>query len=61
MVDLLQVSQLPPFLVERLKKDFTLHDFVNPTDPDKLLDDVGPRIRGILAGGMKGPHANLIN
>lgn len=61
MIDLLQVSVLPPFLVERLKREFTLHDFVNPADPDALLADVGPRIRGILAGGMKGPNANLIN
>jgi len=61
MIDLLQVAQLPPFVVERLEKEFTLHDFVNPADPDKLLDEVGPRIRGILAGGMKGPNANLIN
>ncbi len=61
MIDLLQVAQLPPFVVERLEKEFTLHDFVNPADPEKLLDEVGPRIRGILAGGMKGPNANLIN
>ncbi len=61
MIDLLQIAQLPPFVVERLAKEFTLHDFVNPADPDKLLDEVGPRIRGILAGGMKGPNANLIN
>ena len=61
MVDLLQIAQLPPFLVERLQKEFTLHDFVNPADPDKLLEDVGPSIRGIVAGGMKGPNANLIN
>lgn len=61
MVDLLQVAQLPPFLVERLEKEFTLHDFVNPTDPDGLLDEVGSSIRGIVAGGMKGPNANLIN
>jgi hydroxypyruvate reductase len=61
VVDLLQVAQLPPFLVERLEKEFTLHDFVNPADPDKLLDDVGSSIRGIVAGGMKGPNTNLIN
>jgi len=61
MIDLLQIAQLPPFVVDRLAKEFTLHDFVNPADPDKLLDEVGPRIRGILAGGMKGPNANLIN
>ena len=58
---MLQVAQLPPFLVERLQKEFTLHDFVNPADPDTLLEDVGPSIRGIVAGGMKGPNANLIN
>ncbi len=61
MIDLLQVAQLPPFLIERLKRDYRLHDFVNPSDPDALLDEVGPRIRGILAGGMKGPNANLIH
>ena len=61
MVDLLQVAQLPPFLMERLEKEYTIHDFIDPADPDALLDDVGPKIRGILAGGMKGPNANLIN
>jgi hydroxypyruvate reductase len=61
MIDLLQVSPLPPFLLERLQAEYNVHDFVNPTDADKLLDEVGPRIRGILAGGMKGPNANLIN
>ncbi len=61
MIDLLQVSQLPPFLTERLEKEFTLHDFIAPDDADGVLDRVGPQIRGILAGGMKGPNANLIN
>jgi len=61
MIELLQVSPLPPFLVERLKADYTLHDFVTPADPDTLLADVGPRIRGILSGGMRGPDAGLIN
>ncbi len=60
MVDLLQVAQLPPFLMERLEKEYTIHDFIDPADPDVLLDEVGPKIRGILAGGMKGPNANLI-
>ncbi|MEC7575105.1 MAG: 2-hydroxyacid dehydrogenase [Pseudomonadota bacterium] len=61
MIDLLQVAQLPPFLMERLEKEYTIHDFIDPADPDALLDEVGPKIRGILAGGMKGPNANLIN
>ena len=61
MIDLLQLSPLPPFLVERLEKEYVLHDFINPSDADQLLDDIGPRLRGILAGGMKGPNGNLIN
>ena len=61
MIELLQVTALPPFLVERLEKEFILHDYLNAADPDDLVDDVSPRIRGILAGGMKGANANLIN
>jgi len=61
LVDLLQVAQLPPFLTERLEKEFTLHDFIAPDDPDAMLDEIAPKIRGILAGGMKGPNAKLIN
>ncbi|MCA8928958.1 MAG: 2-hydroxyacid dehydrogenase [Alphaproteobacteria bacterium] len=59
--DLLQVAQIPPFLMERLQQEFTIHDFVNPADPDALLERIGSRIRGIIAGGTKGPNANLIN
>ena len=58
MADLLQVAELPPFLADRLK-EYTIHDFTDPEDPDALLDEVGPKIR--TAGGMKGPTANLIN
>ena len=39
--DLLQVSPLSPFLVERLEKEFTLHDFVDPADPDAVLASEG--------------------
>lgn len=61
MIELLQVSMLPPFLVERLEKEYTLHDYLNAADPDGLVAEVGQRVRGILAGGMKGPDAALIN
>ena len=61
MADLLQVAQVPPSLIERLAKEHTIHDFINPADPDKLLEEIGPRIKGIIASGIKGPNANLIN
>lgn len=60
-IELLQVAPLAPVLMDRLHETYLIHDFVDPADPDRLLAEVGPRIRGILAGGMKGPNANLIN
>lgn len=60
MIELLQVSPLPPFLVERLEKEFTLHSYVTAADPAALVAEIGPRVRGILAGGMRGPDADLI-
>lgn len=61
MIDLLQVAPVPPLLTDRLKDRYRLHDFTDPADPDRLLEEVGPSIRGILASGGKGPNANLIN
>jgi hydroxypyruvate reductase len=61
MADLLQVAQVPPSLIERLAKEHTIHDFIDPADPDKLLEEIGPRIKGIIASGIKGPKADLIN
>lgn len=52
---------LPPFLVERLEKEYQLHDYMNAADQEGMLDEVGGRVRGILAGGMMGPDATLIN
>ena len=43
LVDLLQVAQLPPFLTERLEKEFTLHDFFAPDDPGAMLDEIAPK------------------
>lgn len=59
--ELLVVTILPPFLLDDLAKDFTLHDYVNAADPDALVDDVGANIRGVVAGGVLGPDAALIN
>ena len=61
MIELLQVAQVPPFLIDRLKAEYTVHDFVNPSNPEAMLREIGPNIRGIVAGGMKGPDAALIN
>ena len=59
--ELLLVAFMPPFLVADLEKEYVLHDLFHADDPEALLADVGGRIRGIVAGGMKGPDAPLIN
>lgn len=59
--ELLLVASFAPFLVEDLAKEYTLHDLHNSDDPEVLLAEVGGRVRGIVAGGMKGPDAALIN
>ena len=59
MVDLLQVAQLPPFLTERLEKEFTLHDFIAPDDLEQLLAAAGLQMgepRGIAFSPTKGLH-----
>ena len=60
MPDLLQIAMLPPDLIERLGRDFTIHDFIDPKNPEQVLNEIGPRIRGILASGIRGPQADLI-
>ena len=59
--ELLLVAFMPPFLVADLEKEYVLHDLFHAEDPETLLAEIGPRIRGIVAGGMKGPDAPLIN
>ena len=59
-IELLVVARMPDFLLDDLRQDFTLHDLSAAADPERLLEEVGPRIRGAVAGGMKGPDAALI-
>ncbi len=61
MIELLQVSPVPIDLQARLEKEYKVHNFLDPADPDGLLDQVADRVRGVIAGGMKGANANLIN
>ncbi len=58
--ELLAVARLPAFLMDDLVKEYTVHDLAGAADPEALLREVGDRVRGILAGGMKGPDAALI-
>ena len=59
--ELLVVCHTAPFLLADLEKEYTLHNLFLAEDKEALLAEVGDRIRGILAGGMQGPDAALIN
>lgn len=59
-IELLQLPILPPFLLDRLRRNYVVHDFSAITDPAAEVAGIAPRIRGIVAGGMKGPDAALI-
>jgi len=58
--DLLVVCHTAPFLLHDLAAEYTLHNYFLAEDRDALLDEVGGRIRAMLAGGMQGPDAALI-
>ena len=59
--ELLQVAKLPPFVIEPLRPDFEIHDYANAADREGLLSQVGERVRGVIASGIAGPDAALIN
>jgi hydroxypyruvate reductase len=55
--DVLVAARFPPYLMERLKQDFTVHERLHETDPAAFAA-VAPKIRAIACGGeSKVPRA----
>jgi len=48
--ELLAVAPLMPFLMEALRREYTVHDRIHTSDP-AAFDEVAPRIRGVVANG----------
>lgn len=48
--DILSVAKLPPFLMEPLQAQFTVHDRIHDSDPAAFAA-VAPRIRAVVGGG----------
>lgn len=48
--DVLVAAKFPPYLMERLKQDFTVHERLHETDPAAFAA-VAPTIRAIACGG----------
>ena len=48
--ELLVVAPLMPFLMEALRRDYTVHDRIHVSDPAAFAG-IAPRIRGVVANG----------
>ncbi|MEJ8846050.1 2-hydroxyacid dehydrogenase [Variovorax rhizosphaerae] len=49
-IEVLAVAALMPFLMEKLRAEYTVHDRIHVSDPDAFAT-VAPRIRGVVANG----------
>jgi lactate dehydrogenase-like 2-hydroxyacid dehydrogenase len=50
--DIIITAALPPFLYEPLKADYRCHDYVQATDKESFLKEIGREIRGLVQGGQ---------
>jgi hydroxypyruvate reductase len=57
--ELLVVAPLMPFLMEALRRDYTVHDRIHVSDPAAFAA-VAPRIRGVVANGEAKVPRDLI-
>lgn len=55
--DVLVAAKFPPYLIDKLRQDFTVHDRLHETDPAAFAA-VAPKIRAVACGGeSKVPRA----
>jgi lactate dehydrogenase-like 2-hydroxyacid dehydrogenase len=59
--DVLVVFPNRPKAMAELEAAYALHHLWNAADPDRLVDEVGPRIRAVVSTGEKGASAALID
>ncbi len=52
-VEVLMTSAMSPLITEGVTQNFTTHSLASAADEEALFGEVGPRIRGIAAGGTR--------
>jgi lactate dehydrogenase-like 2-hydroxyacid dehydrogenase len=60
-VEILSLSNIYASSMARLEREFTVHKLWQAADPDKLLAEVAPRIRGAQTSGFHGASAKIID
>ncbi len=58
-VDILMPRPMPPLVLEKLEAAFTVHKLFEAENPDGMLAEMGPKIRGVAVGGGKVDKAFL--
>ena len=58
--EVVQVAPVPPWIGDKLAANFTVHRLWEAADPEALVAEVAPRIRGIATIGQVGAKRDLI-
>jgi len=58
--DILLAGAMPPNVIPALRSEFTLHEYWGRPDAERILREVGPRIRGVVTNAVHGASAELI-
>lgn len=59
--DILVIADLSEFVQTQLDARFRTHKLYQATDPDAMLAEIGPRIRGVAAGAHRNVDADLMD
>lgn len=54
LVHLLLTQPLPDAIDQQLEANYVVHRLYQQTDPNRLFDEFGPLIQGVVTGGAKG-------
>lgn len=60
-IDILLAANIPAPDVAELERHYTVHRLDKAEDPDALLADVGPRVRGLVTSGFRGYRKALLD
>lgn len=59
--EILIAGRMPPKAIEQLEQDFIVHPWADAADPQAMLADVGPRVRGLATNAVQGVSAELLD
>lgn len=58
--EILIAGRMPPKAVEQLEQSFVVHHWADAADPQAMLAEVAPRVRGLATNAVQGLSAELL-